>query len=406
MRYLLNGAVIIAALGYFVDIYDLILFSIVRKASLTELGVMNEAQFDTGTYLNNMQMFGMLLGGLVWGILGDKKGRLSVLFGSIFLYSIANILNGFVQNVQTYAILRFIAGIGLAGELGAGITLVAEILPKEKRGYGTMIVATVGLSGAILAGIIAQIFSWRTCYFIGGGLGLALLFLRISVTESGMFHKKTAEAHIKRGDFLSLFANSERLKRYLRCIFVGLPTWFVVGILVAFADKFAEALGVDTSKQPVIIANAVMATYTGLVIGDILTGLLSQYWKSRKKVMSLFLGFNLIAIFIYLNAFHVSVNTIYLLCGLLGLSVGFWVIFVTIAAEQFGTNLRATVTTTVPNFIRGSLIPLTFLFQYVKGQTDLLTAGMIIGVFSLIVAFICLYGMKETFDADLDYHES
>ena len=192
----------------------------------------------------------------------------------------------------------------------------------------------------------------------------------------------------------------------MRCIFVGLPTWFVVGILVAFADKFAEALGVDTSKQPVIIANAVMATYTGLVIGDILTGLLSQYWKSRKKVMSLFLGFNLIAIFIYLNAFHVSVNTIYLLCGLLGLSVGFWVIFVTIAAEQFGTNLRATVTTTVPNFIRGSLIPLTFLFQYVKGQTDLLTAGMIIGVFSLIVAFICLYGMKETFDADLDYHES
>jgi putative MFS transporter len=398
---LLSAGVIVAALGYFVDIYDLLLFSIVRIPSLSSLGYEGEELTRQGLHLLDMQMMGMLIGGVLWGVLGDKQGRLSVLFGSIFLYSVANIANGFVSSVEQYAAWRFIAGIGLAGELGAGITLVAEILPREKRGLGTMIVAVVGLTGAIAAGLIAKVFEWRTCYFIGGGLGLALLLLRIGVSESGMFKDATKKV-VSRGNFLMLFTNRERFFRYLRCVMIGFPTWFVVGILVTFSPEFAIALGVEGE---VVAGTAIMFCYGGLVMGDLVSGLLSQLLKSRLKVMYIFLSLTGVFMLIYLNAHNISANALYLLCLGLGFSVGFWVIFVTIAAEQFGTNIRATVTTTVPNFARGSLVVVIAMFRYFQDQFGLLQGSMMVGAICLAIAFIFLVGMKETFSRDLNYVE-
>jgi MFS family permease len=405
----LNAAVIVAALGYFVDIYDLLLFSIVRIPSLQSLGYEGDELKRIGLHLIEMQMFGMLLGGILWGVLGDKRGRLSVLFGSIFLYSVANIANGMVHSVEAYAAWRFIAGIGLAGELGAGITLVAEIMPKEKRGIGTMIVAVVGLTGAIVAGLLAKIFDWRTCYYIGGALGLALLVLRIGVSESGMF-KQTMQQEVSRGNFLALFTNGSRFIRYMRCVLIGFPTWYVVGILVTFSPEFAKALGVpmklvDGKEIGIDAGTSVMFAYGGLVAGDLVSGLLSQLLRSRIKVMYIFLALSTVCIFTYLNAHHVSQSAIYGLCFALGFSVGFWVIFVTIAAEQFGTNLRATVTTTVPNFVRGALVLITFMYKTAESQFGILTGAMIVGAVCLAIAFFFLAGMKETFSEDLNYVE-
>ncbi len=398
---LLNVAVIIAALGYFVDIYDLVLFSIVRVQSLKSLGFSGEELTSKGILLIDMQMLGMLVGGVLWGVLGDKKGRLSVLFGSILTYSLANIANGFVDNITSYAIWRFIAGVGLAGELGAGITLVAEVLPKEKRGYGTMIVAVIGLTGAVVAGFLHNYFDWRVCYFVGGGLGLSLLLLRIGMAESGMF-AQSQEKGISRGNFFALFTNKTRLIKYLRCIFIGLTTWYVIGILVTFSPEFAKALSV---VGEVSAGTAIMYAYAGLVVGDLISGALSQWLKSRIKVMFIFLTANILAVGIFLNAQGVTANTLYWLCAFLGVASGFWVIFVTIAAEQFGTNLRATVTTTVPNFVRGALVPLTVLFQTLNKTYGILNAAVAVGIFTLCVAMLALYGLKETFHEDLDYQE-
>lgn len=405
---LLSAAVIVASLGYFVDIYDLLLFSIVRIPSLKSLGYSGDQLKEVGLHLLDMQMFGMLIGGILWGMLGDKRGRLSVLFGSIFLYSVANIANGMVTTIDGYSFWRFVAGVGLAGELGAGITLVSEVLPKEKRGIGTMIVATVGLTGAVVAGFIAKVFDWRTCYYIGGGLGLALLLLRIGVAESGMFHSAQKE-DVERGNFFALLTNGARFMRYLRCIFIGFPTWFVVGILVSFSPEFAKVLGVTGEVVP---GNAIMFCYAGLVAGDLATGLLSQALKSRIRVMFIFLILSGLVVAAYLNAHGISSQLFYALTFALGFSVGFWVIFVTIAAEQFGTNLRATVTTTVPNFARGALVLITFLFRFFEakfapayGDAAILYSAMAVGVITLGVSLFFLYGMEETFSKDLDYVE-
>ena len=405
---ILNAAVIVAALGYFVDIYDLLLFGIVRTDSLKDLGITGDAVRNQGEYLISMQMFGMLFGGILWGILGDKKGRISVLFGSILLYSVANIANGMVTTVDGYAFWRLIAGIGLAGELGAGITLVAESLPKDKRGYGTMIVASVGVSGAVAAYLVYQFFQdWRLCYYAGGGLGILLLFLRISITESGMF-KQIQQSDEKKGDFLSLFTNSKRFSKYLQCILIGIPLWFLVGVLITFSPEFAKALGVQQAET-IAAGKAIAFCYSGLVFGDIASGLLSQWLKSRKKIMCLFLISNLIMVFVYLNAYGISASTFYLLCFAMGVSVGYWVLFVTIAAEQFGTNIRATVTTTVPNFVRGSLPLIILIYSFFRDRLfegDILKSGMIVGSLLSIVSLLALWKLKETFHVDLDYSES
>ena len=406
-RSLVTMPVVVAALGYFVDIYDLLLFGIVRTASLNDLGITGIANRNEGEFLISMQMYGMLIGGIFWGVLGDKRGRLSVLFGSILTYSIANIANGMVHSVEAYAFWRLIAGIGLAGELGAGITLVAETLPKEKRGYGTLIVAAVGLTGAVVANLVYQFFQdWRLCYYAGGTLGLLLLLLRIGVMESGMYERTVASGEA-RGNFFALFTDRNRLVKYAQCILIGIPLWFLIGVLITFAPEFAKALNVENASV-ITAGKAIAWSYSGLVVGDIGSGLISQWLQSRKKVMFIFLTFSLVMIFVYLNAFQISVTAFYALCFVMGVSVGYWVIFVTIAAEQFGTNIRATVTTTVPNFVRGSLPPIILFYQFFRDRIfegDILKSGMIVGFLLSVVALLALWKMRETFSADLNYIE-
>jgi putative MFS transporter len=417
-KQLFSLPVIVAALGYFVDIYDLLLFSIVRKPSLMGLGVPEDQLLIQGEQLLRYQMMGLLIGGIIWGIMGDKKGRLSVLFGSILLYSLANIANGFVTSVEQYKILRFIAGIGLAGELGAGITLVSETLPSHLRGYGTTIIATVGLMGAVLANFISKIFDWQIAYFIGGGLGLTLLIARISVLESGIF-LQTKVKQIQRGNFLQLFKNRNRLIKFLGCIFIGLPIWYAIGILITFSPEFAKALSISGS---VVAGDAVMFSYLGLAAGDLSSGLLSQRLGSRKKVVSMYIMLTLIFVLLFLFSPFKSSEFFYLTCFTLGFGIGYWALFVTIAAEQFGTNLRSTVATSVPNFIRGTVVPLTFLFKYLRDvlsehfshsanesiakSMGIIYGALIVGVITIVIAFIALRAIEETYGRDMNFEET
>ena len=399
---ILSMPVIVAALGYFVDIYDLVLFSIVRVPSLKTLGFSGQELIDNGVFLLNMQMAGMLLGGIIWGVLGDRKGRLKIMFGSIFLYSISNIANGMVTSLTAYASLRFIAGIGLAGELGAGITLVSEVLHRSIRGYGTMLVASVGVSGAILANIVANAYDWRNAFYIGGALGLVLLIARISVAESGMFRAMEERAGVSRGNMLALFTDRSRFLRYLNSILIGVPIWFVVGILITFSPEFARALG---TLGPVSAGNAVMYCYLGLVFGDLTSGLLSQALKSRKKVVFLYMLLTIAGIAVYFLQGSRSPGFFYGVCLALGFAGGYWAIFVTVAAEQFGTNLRATVATTVPNFVRGMVVPITLLFQFFRRSFGLEAGALAVGAICLTAGFVALVSLEETFHKDLDYFE-
>ncbi len=393
--------IIVASLGYFVDIYDLILFSVVRVKSLKDLNVPDADMLRVGASIINSQMFGMLLGGILWGILGDKKGRLSVLFGSIITYSLANIANGFVTDVNSYIIIRFIAGVGLAGELGAGITLVTETMSKKYRGYGTMVVAAVGLMGAVVAALIADKYTWQTSYFIGGGMGLALLLMRVGLVESGLF-KEAKENNVQRGNIWMLFNNGARFKKYLYCILIGLPLWFVVGVLITFSPEIGKAMNANGVLNA---GKGIMYCYIGISVGDIVAAFIAQILKSRKKVMYIFLTLTAISIVIYLNSYGLTPEKFIGLSLLLGFASGYWATFVTIASEQFGTNLRATVTTTVPNFIRGSLIAITLSFQFFKDQVGILNSALIVGFICVVVALFAVSQLQETFLKDLDYIE-
>lgn len=396
-----NLIIIVASLGYFVDIYDLILFSVIRIKSLKALGVTDGDLLDVGTMLINSQMLGMLIGGILWGVLGDKKGRLSVLFGSILLYSVANFANGFITSVPQYAVLRFIAGVGLAGELGAGITLVTETMSKENRGYGTMIVAGVGLMGAILAAIVGENYAWQTSYIIGGVMGLLLLGMRVGLAESGLFKNLKSDG-VSRGNIFMLFSDGKRFKKYLSCILIGIPLWFVVGVLVTFSPEFGKELN---ATEPLSAGTGIMYCYIGIALGDIVAGLMSQVWKSRKKVMFVFLLLTGVSILVFLNAEGMNAQQFIWLTLFLGFASGYWATFVTIASEQFGTNLRATVTTTVPNFVRGSLVLATFSFTALKASMGIINSAMLVGFISIIIALIALSQLKETFGKDLDYVE-
>lgn len=409
---------LVAALGYFVDIYDLLLFSIIRVPSLKNLGL-TDAQITTdGENIISIQMIGLLLGGIFWGVIGDKKGRLSVLFGSILLYSTANIINGFVHNVEQYAIVRFIAGLGLAGELGAGITLVSELASKEKRGIATSLVAAIGLLGAIAAFLIKQEFvksdntGWQTCYFIGGGLGILLLLLRISVFESGMF-QQVKQTEVQRGNFFMLFKSGERFKRYIISILIGLPTWYVIGVLITFSKEFGVAMHIS---EPIDAGKAIMFAYLGISIGDISIGLLSQYLRSRKKALYIFLSLAVIFITLFFTVqYNGTAQRMYVLCSALGFAMGYWAIFVTIGAEQFGTNLRATAATTIPNFVRGTVPLIILLFKYLRSvfsqhsfsaDSSYLISAQIIGVLVIVIGFRATISLKETFGKDLNFIEA
>ena len=398
---ILSLPVLVVALGYMVDMYDLFLFTMVRVKSLTDIGVGSDQMLGTGIYLLNLQMAGLLIGGLVWGILADKRGRLSVLFGSILIYSLANIANAFVTTVDQYAILRLVAGFGLAGELGAGITLVAEILPNKVRGYGTTLVGLMGLPGSIAAYFVVEIFDWRTSYIVGGVLGLLLLIMRVSVLESGMF-SNVKNKNVRRGDLRLFFENGRRAVKYVCSILIGFPIWFVVGILITFSPELARALDIT---EPVSAGKAAMLAFSGQVAGNLIAGALSQYMESRKKVVGLFILSSLALVFVYLLVPIGSADMFYVLCVLLGLCNGYWALFITVAAELFGTNLRATVATTVPNFVRGAVIPLTAIFRLLIGPMGTIYSALATGLLAFVVALVALRFLEETFSKDLDYVE-
>jgi len=400
--------ILIAALGYFVDIYELLLFSIVRKPSLIGLGVLDEKipLLIASTKVINWQMTGLLIGGILWGVMGDKKGRLSVLFGSTILYSVANFATGYVQTVEQYAWARFIGGIGLAGELGAGITLVSELLPRSKRGLGTSLVAGVGLLGAVFAYFIFKATDdWRLCYKIGGVLGVCLLMLRVSVSESLMY-SNIKSANVQRGNFFMFFTNAKRFKKYILAILIGLPTWYVIGILMNFSNRFSADLYTDSLVDS---GKATMFGYIGISVGDVTIGLVSQYFKSRKKALFLFYGFTIISCFLYFSTLNNSDSMMYLICGLLGFSSGFWAIFVTMGAEQFGTNLRATAATTIPNMVRGALPLINLMFLDLFQETwgwNLIKSGIITGIVVMCIAIVAAWFTEETFRKKMNFLEN
>jgi len=398
--------VIVGALGFFVDIYDLLLFNIVRKSSFRDLGVPDDAMKDIGESIISWQMFGLTIGGILWGIMGDKKGRKSVLFGSILLYSLATIGNGFVQTVEQYTWLRFIAGLGLAGELGASITLTSELLPKEKRGIAAAMIATSGVMGTITAYFVHNLSgeNWRLCYFIGGGMGIALLFLRVGVLDSKLYDI-TKNAQVKMGSFLMMLNNQERFWRYMRCIFIGLPVWFVIGVMISFSDEFAQRFGIEDFDQP----KALMLQYVALAFGDMGAGFLSNYLRSRKKTLLIYYG--ILSFFMILffalkgggNAFNM-----YAICMGLGFGSGISVVYITMSAEQFGTNLRATAAISIPNLVRGFLPLILVIFQYLRSEQMLnnyVTAAWVTGLFIVGLGFWSVIKTKETFEKDLDYLE-
>ena len=398
--------VIVGALGFFVDIYDLLLFNIVRIQSFTELGVATDQLKNKGETVIIWQMLGLVIGGLIWGVLGDKKGRKSVLFGSILLYSLATIANGFVNDIDQYTWLRFIAGLGLAGELGASITLTSEILPKEKRGIAATIIACSGVMGTITAYFIYSLSGkdWRLCYFIGGGMGIALLFLRVSVLESGMYDA-VKQSKEKMGNLLMLFNNSDRLLRYVRGILIGLPVWYIIGVIISFSDEFARQFGIVGFDQP----KALMLQYAALGFGDLSAGLLSNYIKSRKKTLLIFYG---IAAFFILLFFATrgggNATNMYIICMGLGFGSGISVQYITMSAEQFGTNLRATAAISIPNMVRGCLPLILLLFQLLRGNNfigDYVSAAWVTGAIIMCIGFIAAIYTKDTFGKDLRFIE-
>ncbi|MGZ3778680.1 MAG: MFS transporter [Mucilaginibacter sp.] len=392
--------IIVTSLGFFVDVYDLMIFSIVRIKSLHDIGIADADIRLKGVYIINMQMLGLLLGGVLWGILGDKLGRIKVLFGSILVYSLANFANGMVHDVDSYAIIRFIGGVGLAGELGAGVTLVSEALSKEKRGYGTMAISVVGLLGAVAAGIAGK-YDWRMAYYIGGALGLVLLTLRVGTFESGMF-KTVAKTDVSKGNIFILFNEKKRFLKYISCILMGLPLWFGIGIILTLAPEFARALG---AKDPLSAGTGIVYSYIGGSVGNILAALLAQVTRSRRLTMFIFLTLSAVVISVFLSFNGITNNQFILLSLIMGVTGGYFPTLITIAAEQFGTNIRATVATTVPNFVRGSLIPVNAAFSFLVPRCGMIKSGYILLFALLGISLLALSRLKESFNNDLDYVE-
>ncbi len=406
LKHLFSLPVIVAALGYFVDIYDLLLFGIVRIPSLEAMGINPDT---VGKSILNWQMAGLLLGGILWGILGDKKGRLSVLFGSIITYSLANIACGFLPQINfmdkgtAYMLLRFVAGIGLAGELGAGITLVSESLPKNLRAIGTSIVAGFGLLGAVVANFTVELSGdWTIAYWIGGGMGICLLLLRVGVVESGMFHQIKQNSSVKKGNFFMFFTSKTLFIRYMKCIGIGLPTWFCIGILAMFANQFSSALGITEEVKP---GMAIMWAYIGISIGDLTSGFISHWLHSRKKAIFWMMLFTLIGVVLLLFSGVKTAKMYYFYCIWLGLGTGYWAMFVTVSAEQFGTNIRSTAATTIPNFVRGTVILMTLLFDFLKPTTEVIIAGAVVGFICFVIGIVSTLTIPETHDKDLDFHD-
>jgi putative MFS transporter len=395
-------AVVVSALGFFVDVYDLLLFGIIRKPSLTDLGLSPAEVLTQGELIISAQMIGLLVGGIIWGIIGDKKGRLNVLFGSILIYSIANILNGMVSDTTQYLIMRFVAGVGLAGELGAGITLISELLPKEKRGVAASLIASFGILGAVTAFFMKEIFFWRTCYYIGGGLGLVLLALRVRVHESIMYAQLKSQS-VVRGNFLMFFTNKDRFYRYMRCILIGLPAWYIIGVLVTFSDQFGIAFGIEGIDP----GRAIMFLYLAIAFGDLSVGLVSQRLRSRKKALFIFYGITILFSALFFSQQGGGVTTFYFICAGLGYGTGFTVVYITMSAEQFGTNLRASAAISIPNMVRGALPLIIILFKLMRNIFDsYVTGAWVTGIILMSIAVMAAIKTEETFGKDLNFIES
>ncbi|HYC87183.1 MAG TPA: MFS transporter [Chryseosolibacter sp.] len=393
-------AVIVSALGFFVDVYDLLLFGIVRKPSLAALGLNPEQVLTEGEFIISIQMVGLLVGGILWGILGDKKGRLKVLFGSILLYSIANILNGMVTTIPQYVVLRFVAGVGLAGELGAGVTLVSELLPKEKRGIAAAMIASFGILGAVTAYLLSKVVDWRMCYYIGGAMGLVLLILRVSVHESSLY--QSLKADVARGDFLMFFNDRNRFVRYMRCILIGLPAWYIIGVLVTFSDEFGKEFGIPGIDP----GKAIMYLYLTIAFGDLSVGLLSQKLRSRKKALFIFYAITMLFTVLYFLQAGGTAENFYLICAGLGYGTGFTVVYITMSAEQFGTNLRASAAISIPNMVRGALPLIIIIFKYMRELFgSYVTGGWVTGLILFAIGLTAAVFMEETFGKDLDFVE-
>lgn len=395
--------IIVAALGYFVDVFDLLLFTIVRVQSLKDIGVPEKDLLDAGVTIISWQMAGLLLGGLLWGVLGDRFGRLSVLFGSILLYSVGNIANAYVETVDQYKYLRFITGLGLAGELGVGVTLASELLPKRLRGLGTTFISTIGVMGAAAAAIVSHYTDWKTAYIIGGVMGLVLLVLRVNVKESGMYKNLAADRKkVSRGNLVMLLTKWDLLRRYLAVICIGAPIWGVIGLLIMFTPEFARDFGLKI--QPTAV-DAVLYCYIGTTFGSFFSGALSQRLKSRRKSIAVSLCMMIVFLALFVTVKPESLFVYYSLCGLLGAAAGYWAMFVQVGAEQFGTNIRATAATSIPNVVRGLTIPMTTAFSALIPAIGVTASGLTVMVVALALAFIGLYSVKETFHRDLDYLE-
>jgi len=406
--------VVVAALGYFVDIYDLVLFNVVKKESLEALGLTGDLLQRYDTALFNWQMGGMLLGGMLWGMLGDKRGRVQVLFGSIVLYSLANVANAFVTDTAQYSLCRVLAGVGLAGELGAGITLVVESMPREHRGWGTMIIVTFGALGAVAASLVGNsggaiaaalgldLMAWQMTYIVGGALGIALLVMRAGAFESGMFRNVRSRNDVEKGNFLALFRTRQRALKYLASIAIGLPVWYVIGVLINKSNMIGPALDVQGEVK---VGESVMWGYIGLSVGDLLSGLLSQLMRSRRKVILLYLAFLSVLVLTFLFSEGKSLAWFYGMCLVLGAGTGFWALFVTVASEQFGTNLRSTVTNTAPNFVRGAVIPITLSFMAMREHIGDVAAALVLGAVCISLSLWATLHVKETFGDDMDFVE-
>lgn len=394
-------AVVVSAMGFFVDVYDLLLFAIIRKDSLSGLGLSPEEVLSQGEMLISVQMAGLLLGGVLFGIIGDKKGRLSVLFGSILLYSVANLLNGMVQTIPQYALLRFLAGVGLAGELGAGLTLVSEQLSKEQRSLATGLIAGFGVLGAVFAFFVKQFFDWRMCFYIGGGMGLLLLLLRVQVLESGLF-QQSRQANVQHGNFLMFFNNRERFVKYIQCVIIGLPVWYIIGVLVTFSDQFAAAMRIE-GVEP---AKAIMYLYLAIGAGDLAVGWLSEYLKSRRSAFFIFLSITVLFVILFFNSAGKSANWLYAVCAGMGSGAGFNVVYMTMAVEQFGTNLRASAAISIPNMVRGALPLILLIFRWIREWTGhYLIGAALTGALLFGAAIWAALNMQETHGKDLDFLE-
>jgi len=398
---LFSLSVIVSALGFFVDVYDLLLFSIIRKPSLASIGLSDTDILSKGELLISIQMIGMLIGGILFGILGDKKGRLKVLFGSILLYSIANILNGMVFTLDQYMVLRFLAGIGLAGELGAGVTLVSEQLPKDKRGLAAGFIAGFGVLGAVFAYFISKLFDWRLCYFIGGGMGILLLIMRMRVAESQLFYT-VKESSVSRGNFFMFFTDKKRFIKFILCILIGLPVWYIIGILVTFSDQFGIHFGVNNIEP----GKAVLFLYLAVAVGDYSVGYLCERLKSRKKTLYVFYGICALFLILFFSQQDMGSSWFYFIIAGLGFGAGLNVIYLTTSIEQFGTNLRATATISISNFVRGSLPLLIILFKSLREYTnDYVKGALITGVIVMVIAIASSFFLEETYGKELDFVE-